>query len=343
MYSFRNDYSEGAHPKVLKALTETNFEQTRGYGLDPRCQKARELIRSLCAAPGADVHFLVGGTQTNLLVIEAMLKPYEAVIAAHTGHINVHETGAIEGTGHKVIAVPSPDGKVTPAMIESVPELHSDEHQVKPAMVYVSDTTEIGTVYSKAELEALRACCDRHGLLLFLDGARLGSALACGDAALPDLAALTDAFYIGGTKNGALFGEALVFARPREDFRWHMKRRGAMFAKGRLLGLQFQALLEDGTYLNAARHANDLALRLRDGVAALGFPLPVDSPSNQQFPVLPNETVARLQEMGYEFEVDHAVDAAHTQIRLVTSWATPEQAVEDFLRDLSACAGREQR
>ena len=343
MYSFRNDYSEGAHPKVLKALTETNFEQTRGYGLDPRCQKARELIRSLCAAPGADVHFLVGGTQTNLLVIEAMLKPYEAVIAAHTGHINVHETGAIEGTGHKVIAVPSPDGKVTPAMIESVPELHSDEHQVKPAMVYVSDTTEIGTVYSKAELEALRACCDRHGLLLFLDGARLGSALACGDAALPDLAALTDAFYIGGTKNGALFGEALVFARPREDFRWHMKRRGAMFAKGRLLGLQFQALLEDGTYLNAARHANELALRLRQGIAALGFPLPVDSPSNQQFPVLPNETVARLQEMGYEFEVDHAVDAAHTHIRLVTSWATPEQAVEDFLRDLSTCAGREQR
>ena len=156
MYSFRNDYSEGAHPKVLKALTDTNFEQTRGYGLDPRCQKARELIRGLCAAPEADVHFLVGGTQTNLLVIEAMLKPYEAVIAAHTGHVNVHETGAIEGTGHKVIAVPSPDGKLTPAMIESVPELHSDEHQVKPAMAYVSNTTETGTVYSKAELTALR-------------------------------------------------------------------------------------------------------------------------------------------------------------------------------------------
>ena len=339
MYSFRNDYSEGAHPKVLKALTETNLEQTRGYGLDPRCRKAADLIRSLCAAPEADVHFLLGGTQANLLVIEALLKPYEAVIAAHTGHINVHETGAIEGTGRKVLAVPSPDGKVTPAMVESVPELHSDEHQVKPAMVYVSNTTEVGTVYSRAELEALRACCEKHGLLLFLDGARLGSALACGDMTLRDYAALTDVFYIGGTKNGALFGEALVFARPREDFRWYMKRRGAMLAKGRLLGVQFQALLEDGTYLSAARHANDLALRLRDGVAALGFPMPLASPSNQQFPVFPNEVVEQLQEMGYEFEIDHAVDPGHTMIRLVTSWATPEQAVEDFLWDLSVCVG----
>lgn len=337
MYSFRNDYSEGAHPKVLQALTETNFEQTRGYGLDPRCKKAADLIRSLCAAPEADVHFLVGGTQANLVTIEALLKPYEAAIAAHTGHINVHETGAIEGTGRKVIAVPSPDGKLTPALVESVPELHSDEHQVKPAMVYVSNTTEIGTVYSRAELEALRQCCDKHGLLLFLDGARLGSAMACGDVTFPDLAALTDVFYIGGTKNGALFGEALVFSKPREDFRWYMKRRGAMLAKGRLLGVQFQALLEDGTFLDAARHANALALRLRDGVAALGYPLPVESPSNQQFPVFPNGVVAKLQDMGYEFEIDRAVDAGHTCVRLVTSWATPEQAVEEFLRDLASC------
>ena len=337
MYSFRNDYSEGAHPKVLKALTETNLEQTCGYGLDPHCARAAELIRTLCAAPEADVHFLVGGTQANLVVIEALTKPYEAVIAAHTGHIHVHETGAVEATGRKVLAVPSPDGKLTPAFIESVPELHSNEHQVKPAMVYVSNTTEIGTVYSKAELAALRACCDQHGLLLFLDGARLGSALACSDLTLPDYAALTDAFYIGGTKNGALFGEALVFSRPREDFRGYMKRRGAMLAKGRLLGVQFQALLEDGAFLDAARHANALALRLRDGIAAQGYSLPVESPSNQQFPVLPNETVRRLQELGYEFEIDHAVDGGHTQIRLVTSWATPERAVEDFLRDLASC------
>ena len=328
MYSFRNDYSEGAHPKVLKALTETNLEQTQGYGLDPRCQKAADLIRALCATPDADVHFLVGGTQAN-----------EAVIAAHTGHIHVHETGAVEATGRKVLTVPSPDGKLTPAMVESVSELHSNEHQVKPAMAYVSNTTETGTVYSKAELTALRQCCDRHGLLLFLDGARLGSALACSDLTLGDYAALTDAFYIGGTKNGALFGEALVLPRPQADFRWYMKRRGAMLAKGRLLGVQFQALLEDNTFLDAARHANDLALRLRDGIAALGYSLPVESPSNQQFPVLPNAVVERLQAMGYEFEVDHAVDDRHTLIRLVTSWATPEQAVENFLRDLAACAG----
>ena len=339
MYSFRNDYSEGAHPKVLEALTETNLEQSRGYGLDPRCQKAADLIRSLCAAPEADVHFLMGGTQTNLLAIEALTKPYEAVIAAHTGHIHVHETGAVEGTGHKVLAVPSPDGKLTPAMIEAVPELHSDEHQVKPAMVYVSNTTEIGTVYTKAELAALRACCDAHGLLLFLDGARLGSAMACGGIGFPDLAALTDAFYIGGTKNGALFGEALVLPKPRSDFRWYMKRRGAMLAKGRLLGVQFQALLEDGTFLSAARHANEMALRLRDGIAALGYPLPVESPSNQQFPVLPNDVIEQLQDMGYQWEISGAVDAGHTQIRLVTSWATPEQAVEDFLWDLSVCSG----
>ena len=339
MYSFRNDYSEGAHPKVLQALINTNLEQTPGYGLDPRCQKAAELIRSLCAAPDADVHFLVGGTQTNLLAVGALLKPYEAVISAQTGHVNVHETGAIEGTGHKVLAVPSPDGKLTPALVESVPELHGDEHQVKPAMVYVSNTTETGTIYSRGELQALRACCGKHGLFLFLDGARLGSALACGDMGLPDYAALTDVFSIGGTKNGALFGEALVFAKPRPDFRRYMKRQGAMLAKGRLLGLQFQALLEDETYLDAARHANALALRLRDGVAALGYPLPVESPSNQQFPVLPNAVIAKLQDKGYEFEVDHAVDAGHTMIRLVASWATPEQAVEDFLWDLSLSSG----
>ena len=337
MYSFRNDYSEGCHPKVLQVLTETNLEQTRGYGLDSRCEQAAGLIRRLCAAPEADVHFLIGGTQANLVVIESLLKPYEAVISAHTGHINVHETGAVEATGRKILALPSLDGKLTPAMVESVPELQGDEHQVKPAMLYISDTTEVGTVYTREELEALRRCCDAHGLLLFLDGARLGSALACGDLTLPALAALTDAFTIGGTKNGALFGEALVMGKPRADFRWYLKRRGGILAKGRLLGLQFQALLEDDTYLSAARHANTLALRLRDGLANLGYPLPVPSPSNQQFPVLPNAAMTRLQEMGYEFEIDRTVDRDHTRIRLVTSWATPETAVEDFLRDLAAC------
>ena len=213
------------------------------------------------------------------------------------------------------------------------------EHMVFPGMVYLSWPTELGTLYTRAELAALRQCCDVHGLFLYLDGARLGSALTSpdNDLTLPDLAALTHAFTIGGTKNGALFGEALVLTRPMPHFRWHMKQRGAVLAKGRLLGLQFQALLEDGLYFDLARRANELAFRLRDGVAALGYPFPVASPSNQQFPVLPNETVAKLQEMGYEFETDHPVDANHTCIRLVTSWATPETAVEDFLRDLAGC------
>ena len=209
MYSFRNDYSEGAHPKVLQALMDTNLEQTVGYGTDPRCEAARETIRRVCAAPNADVHFLVGGTQTNLLAIESLLQPYEAVIAAHTAHVNTHETGAIEATGHKVCSIFSPDGKLTPSLVETVLAEHNGtEHMVSPRLVYVSDTTEVGTIYTKAELTALRDCCRQHGLLLFLDGARLGSALTSpeNDLTLPDLAALTDAFYIGGTKNGALFG-----------------------------------------------------------------------------------------------------------------------------------------
>jgi len=339
MYSFRNDYSEGVHPKVLQALTDTNLEQTVGYGNDPRCEAARATVRRLCNAPDADVHFLVGGTQTNLIVIESLLRPYEAVIAAHTGHVNVHETGAIEATGHKVCTAYAPDGKLTPALVESVVNGHSSEHMVYPRLVYISDTTEIGTVYTKAELIALRECCDKHGLFLFLDGARLGSALTSpeNDLTLPDLAALTDAFYIGGTKNGALFGEALIMNAPNEHFRWHMKQRGAMLAKGRLLGIQFQTLLEDGLYFEIARHANEMAFRLRDGIAALGYPFPVSSPSNQQFPVLPNTVVQKLSDMGYEFEIDHAEDDAHTCVRFVTSWATPESAIDRFLQDLAAC------
>ena len=340
MYSFRNDYSEGAHPQVLQALADTNGVQTVGYGVDPYCQAAADTIRRLCAVPDAAVHFLVGGTQVNLVTIDAFLQSYEAVIAAQTGHVSTHETGAIEATGHKVCTVESPDGKLTPSLIESVLAQHNGtEHMVLPRLVYISDTTEIGTLYTKAELTALRQCCQAHGLFLYLDGARLGSALTAtgNDLTLPDLAALTDGFTIGGTKNGALFGEALVLTHPLPHYRWHMKQRGAVLAKGRLLGVQFQTLLEDGLYFDLARHANRLALRLRDGIAALGYPFPVDSPSNQQFPVLPNAAVKKLQELGYEFEIDHLVDDGHTCIRLVTSWATPESATESFLRDLAAC------
>ena len=339
MYSFRNDYSEGAHPKVLQALTETNFEQTVGYGMDPKCAEAAALIRELCCAPEADIHFLVGGTQTNLVVIDALLQPYESVISAHTGHVNVHETGAIEATGHKVCSVFSPDGKLTPTLVESVVNTHSSEHMVHPRMVYISNTTEVGTLYTKSELTALRECCDKHGLFLFLDGARLGSALtsAENDLTLADLAALTDVFYIGGTKNGLLFGEAVVMTTPCDHFRWYMKRRGAILAKGRLLGVQFHALLKDGLFMELAAHANAMACRLRDGIAALGYPFPVASPSNQQFPVMPNAVVEALNAKGYEFEIDHPVDEDHTCIRLVTSWATTESAVEAFLKDLATC------
>lgn len=339
MYSFRNDYSEGAHPQVLQALIDTNLEQTVGYGMDPRCETARATIRRLCNAPDADVHFLVGGTQTNLLVIASLLRPYEAVIAAHTGHVNVHETGAIEATGHKVCTAFAPDGKLTPALVDSVISVHSSEHMVLPRMVYISDTTEIGTVYTKAELEALHHYCHEHNLYLFMDGARLGCALTSpeNDLTFADLAALTDAFYIGGTKNGALFGEALVMNAPNEHFRWHIKQRGAMFAKGRLLGIQFQALLENGLYFDMARHANEMAFRLRDGISALGYPFPVPSPSNQQFPVMPNAIIEKLRGMGYEFETERVVDATHTCVRFVTSWATPEEAIDTFLKDLASC------
>ena len=341
MYSFRNDYSEGAHPRILQVLSETNLVQTCGYGLDDYCTEAADVIRQNCGCPGADVHFVVGGTQANLLVIHALLRSFESVIGAETAHVNVHETGAIEATGHKVCVVASPDGKLNPAMVESVVNAHSSEHMVSPRLVYISDTTEIGTIYSKAELAALRRCCDKHGLLLYLDGARLGSALTAtgNDLTLSDLAALCDVFTIGGTKNGALFGEALVLIRDdiKPNFRWYMKQRGAILAKGRLLGIQFLELLRDGLYFDLSRHANTQAARLRQGLLNKGYSFPVDSQSNQQFPILPNEVVSRLKASGYEFEIDHAVDDSHTCIRLVTSWATPEMAVDSFLNDLPMC------
>lgn len=339
MYSFRNDYSEGAHPEVLQALIDTNLTQTCGYGMDPICEETRDLIRSICKTPDADVHFLVGGTQTNTIVIDSLLRPYEAVIAAHTGHVNVHETGAIEATGHKVCTAVSPDGKLTPEMVDSVVKAHPDEHMVLPRLVYISNTTETGTIYTKAELTALHDYCKANNLYLFLDGARLGSALAspANDLTLPEIAALVDVFYIGGTKNGALFGECVVMNVPNEHFRWHIKQRGAMLAKGRLLGVQFRALFENDLYTKIAAHANTMAFRLRDGMMELGYSFPVPSFSNQQFADMPNTVISRLNEMGYEFELNGTIDEDHTSVRFVTSWATPESAIDQFLKDLAAC------
>jgi threonine aldolase len=340
MYSFRNDYSEGVHPAVLKALTDTNLEQTCGYGMDPRCAEAKSLIRRQCSAPGADVHFVVGGTQANLLVIHALLRSFESVVAADTGHVNIHETGAIEATGHKVCPVASPDGKLTPALVRAVLDQHDgSEHMVHPKLVYISDTTEVGTVYTKAELSALYDFCRKQDLYLFLDGARLGSALTAegSDLTLPELAALTDVFTIGGTKNGALFGEAIVLSAGcgRADFRAYMKQRGAMLAKGRLLGLQFSALLEDGLYFDIARHANEMAQLLRRGIAELGYHFASDSPSNQIFPIFPDAVVEKLERC-CEFERSGPAGDGFTCIRLVTSWATPRSAAEQFLKDLAA-------
>lgn len=345
MIYFNNDYSEGCHEKVLSRLVETNMAQSLGYGEDEYCAAAAAKIRAKCGREDVAVHFLVGGTQANLTVIDAALRPHQGALGPDTAHINVHETGAVEATGHKVLWVPHQDGKITAAQVAEAVRAHrtngATEHTVQPKLVYISNPTELGTLYTLGELEELSQTCRELGLYLFLDGARLGSALTSpvNDLTLPDLAALTDVFYIGGTKNGALFGEALVVngSVPRDHFRWFMKQRGAMLAKGRLLGVQFQALLEDGLYFDMARHANDTAFRLRDGIIALGYPFPVPSPSNQQFPVLPNTVMDQLREMGYEFEVDAPVDDTHTRIRLVTSWSTPEAAVEKFLADLALC------
>ena len=344
MYSFRNDYSEGAHPQVLQALTDTNLVQTCGYGVDPICEEARDLIRTVCAAPEADVHFLVGGTQTNLTVIASLLQPYEAVIAAHTGHVNCHETGAIEATGHKVIAMPGTDGKLTPAAIADAAAQHCaapgvyDEHMVLPRMAYISDATELGTVYTKAELTALRAACDAHGMYLYLDGARLAQALtAAGSDLQPeDLPRLCDAFYIGGTKNGLLFGEAMVIVNDalRPGFRRAMKRNGAMLAKGRLLGVQFAAAMAHDLWLDMGRHADAQAQRIAAALTDRNVPMYVPSPTNQIFPILSDAQIARLQEQ-VAFNTTARVDAAHQAVRFVTSWATTDAQVDALLAVLA--------
>ena len=331
MIHFRNDYSAGAHPSVLDALVETNLDLTAGYGCDPYCQEAADLIRDLCNAPGADVHFLVGGTQTNKTVIGAVLRPYEAVIAAHTGHICVHETGAIENNGHKVIHCPSPDGKVTPEMIESVMNSHSSEHMVVPRLVYISNTTEVGTVYTRSELSALHIACDKYSLLLYCDGARLGSAMTIqgADTTCKDYAAFCDAFTIGGTKNGLLFGEALVITdlSMREGFRHCMKQQGAILAKGRLLGIQFDVLFEDDLYFKISRHAIEMAEKLRALLTRKGYRLFLDSPTNQQFVIVDNETLASWKDkLAVSFWEKY--DESHTVVRFATSWSTTEEDLE---------------
>ena len=335
MILFHNDYSEGCHESILKRMLDTNLEQTPGYGEDHYCRRAADKIRFLCENEDLAVHFLVGGTQANLTVIDAALRPYQGVIGAASAHIHVHETGAVEATGHKVLAVPSADGKITATQVaRSVNEQRysgAAEHMVQPKMVYISQPTELGTLYTLAELEDMRKVCDEYGLYLFLDGARLGYGLeaAGNDVNLPDIARLCDVFYIGGTKVGALFGEAVVIraAAIDEDFRYMIKQHGGMLAKGRLLGLQFDTLFTDDLYFALAAHADRLADQIRNALQEQGIPLLVESTTNQIFPILPDSV---LEELGKEFTFSEQerVDDNHRAVRFCTSWATTQENVD---------------
>lgn len=334
MYSFNNDYSECAHPNILKAIADLGFEQNTGYGLDKHCENTREILKKEIKKEEVDIHFLPGGTITNATMISHALKPFEAVIAASTGHINVHETGAIEATGHKVIDMPCADGKLTVKEIQTALDIHEDEHMVLPKMVYVSNPTEIGTVYTKQELEVLYDFCKKNNLYLYLDGARLAMALAVEEAGLKleDLPNVTDAFYIGGTKIGALFGEALVIVNDslKDNFRFSIKQKGAMTAKGWLLGVQFCELFKDGLYYEMGKHANDMAKLLKDTMQKAGFSFDSDSPTNQLFPIFPNELIEKINE-NYITSLWRKVDENHSSIRFCTSWATKEEDVRKFI------------
>ena len=335
MIQFQCDYSEGAHPRILERMMQTNFEQTVGYGEDHYCAMARVLVQKACGRPDADVHFLVGGTQANATVISSILRPHQGVLCVRSGHINVHETGAIEHSGHKVLALDGVDGLLSADSVRKAIEEHlaedGPEHTVQPGMVYISFSTEVGTVYSLAQLKALSAVCREYDLPLFIDGARMGYGLAsegC-DVTLNDIADLADVFYIGGTKQGALFGEAVVIVNDslKKDFRYFIKQNGGMLAKGRLLGIQFLTLFEDDLYFELSQHAVAQAMRIRDAFASKGYGFLVESPTNQQFPILPNAQIERLS-VDFKFSVWQKVDEGHTAVRFCTSWATKAEAVD---------------
>ncbi len=343
MIRFGSDYQEGAHPRILKRLAEVNFEQSPGYGEDEFCAEARRLIREKCAAPEADVQFLVGGTQTNFTLLAAALRPHQGVIAADSGHIAVHETGAVEACGHKVIELPAVNGKLAAGQVSEYCRRHfaddSHEHMVMPGAVYISNPTELGTLYTRGELNALRGVCDHWNLMLYLDGARLGCGLASpeNELDLPFLASVCDAFSIGGTKQGALFGEALVLLRDdlKRDFRYILKQRGGMLAKGWLLGLQFAELMRDGLYEELSDHAIHLAMRIRRALREANVSFLVDSPTNQQFPIFTDEQVRRLSAK-YAFSDIRPLDDGRTAVRICTSWATRPEDVDQLIDDIRA-------
>jgi len=335
---FECDYAEGTHPLLLKRLVETNLEQAPGYGEDRYCESARAKIRALCG-DNADVHFLVGGTQANLTVIGSVLRPWQGVLSPSAGHISTHEAGAIEATGHKVIVVPDVGGKLGAETVRDVILAHKNnpiqEHEVMPKLVYISFPTEGGMVYTKDELKALYSVCRETGTYLYIDGARMGYGLAACDMALRDVAENCDVFYIGGTKVGALFGEAVVIMNDnlKKDFRYMMKQRGGLLAKGRLLGIQFDALFTDGLYFKISEHAVDLAMKIKKAFAQRGFKFFYDSPTNQQFPIMPDEKLAALSEK-YAFSFWERVDEKTSAVRFSTSWATREEDVLALIDDI---------
>ncbi|MFC5733966.1 threonine aldolase family protein [Cytobacillus gottheilii] len=341
MIRFENDYAEGAHPRILQRLIDTNEEQSPGYGMDEHCAKAREYIRKACDRENADVHFLVGGTQTNTTVISSILRPHQGTVAAVTGHIADHETGAIEATGHKVLTLPSDDGKIKAEQVKELYDAHwndaAHEHMVQPGLVYISHPTENGTTYSKSELEELSKVCRECDLPLFIDGARLGYGLVSEDSdlSLADLAKLCDVFYIGGTKLGAMFGEAVVIMNDtlKKDFRYMIKQKGGMLAKGRLLGIQFETLFEDGLYYEISQHAVEMAMMIREALVDKGYSLRYDSKTNQQFPILPHEVLSKLGEK-YSFSYWGKVDDGKSVVRFCTSWATKKENVEMLIEDI---------
>ena len=339
MYHFECDYLEGCIPAILSRLQETNLEQTVGYGNDAYCDEAADMIREQFSCPDAAVFFMVGGTQVNTAVISSILRPHEGVLCAETGHINAHESGAIEHTGHKVLALPGKDGRITGTQVSVAVALQGDnEHTVKPGMVYISMSTELGTIYNLAQLTDLSMVCRQNHLPLYLDGARLGYALTspvC-DVTPADIARLCDAFTVGGTKQGALFGEALVITNPalKRDFRYIMKQQGGMLAKGRLLGIQFMELMRGGTYFTVAQKAVNQAMRIREALMKKGLTLYVDSPTNQLFVVLSDEQLESLED-DFAFETWERVDEAHSCVRICTSWATSEGAVTALLQAIA--------
>ncbi len=334
-FSFKNDYSEGCHPRILKALSKTNLHQQNGYGLDDYCMKAENLIKQKIGNSGSKVHFVSGGTQANLIVISAFLKPHESVVSPATGHIFTNESGAIEATGHKVHAIETLNGKISKDDVQKIIDVHQNKpHQVKQKLVYISNSTELGTIYSKAELIELYQYCQEKNLYLFVDGARLGHALSAetNDLSLEDFGKYCDAFYLGGTKNGALIGEAIIINNKnlQEEFGFHLKQKGAMLAKGRLLGIQFQELLKDDLYFDLAKHANHEAMKIKKAFQEIGSEFLCETFTNQIFPILNYAQIEKLSE-NFDFYVWKKLDEEKAAIRIITSWATADDVVKQLV------------